>query len=108
MSHSTFYNIQRDNLIPVIMAAWKAQQQEVFEEMRNRGQSLRLSGDGRMDSPGFSAKYCTYSLIDIHSQKAAAFVVIDVTEAGGSSINMEVIAFERCLKPLQDNGFSVD
>lgn len=108
MSHTTFYSIQRDNLIPVIMSAWTVQQQGLFEELRVRCEPLRLSGDGRMDSPGFSAKYCTYSLMDMRSDKVVAFVVVDVTEAGGSSTNMEVIGFERCLKQLLDNGFTVE
>jgi hypothetical protein len=108
MSHTTFYSIQRENLIPVIMAAWKTEQQAVFEELRIRNQPLRLSGDGRMDSPGFSAKYCTYSLMDMTSQKVVAFTVVDVTETGGSSTNMEVVGFERCLQQLLDSGFTVD
>ena len=31
---------------------------------RVSGSNLILAGDGRCDSPGFSAKYCTYSLLD--------------------------------------------
>lgn len=108
ISHTTFYNIQRDNLIPVIMAAWKTEQQAVFEDLRNRKEPLKLCGDGRMDSPGFSAKYCTYSLMDMLSQKVVAFAVVDVTEAGGSSTNMEVLGFERCLQQLIDNDFTVE
>ena len=31
---------------------------------RVSGSNLVVAGDGRCDSPGFSAKYCTYSLLD--------------------------------------------
>ena len=58
MSRTPFYNIQRDNLVPVIMASWQAHQQTVFNELRRQDTPLRLCGDGRMDSPGFCAKYC--------------------------------------------------
>lgn len=46
--------------------------------------------------------------MDTHSQKVAVFVVIDVTQAGGSSTNMEVFAFEICLKQLRDSTFTID
>jgi len=105
MSHTTFYHVQRSNLIPVIMAAWKTHQQSLFTELHHSGEPLRLCGDGRMDSPGFSAKYCTYSLMDMTTDKILAFAVVDVTEAGGSSTN--TFTFERCLQELLDNGFTV-
>ena len=108
MSHTPFYTMQHTNFIPVIMAAWKKHQQSVFDELRIANKPLRLCGDGRMDSPGFSAKYCTYSLMDMNTDKVVAFAVLDVTEANGSSTNMEVLAFERCLQELLDNGFTVD
>lgn len=41
---------------------WKNHQEEVIS--RVSGSNLILAGDGRCDSPGFSAKYCTYSLLD--------------------------------------------
>lgn len=107
-SHTTFYDIQHTNLIPVIMAAWETHQQSLFTTLHQQGQPLRLCGDGRMDSPGFSAKYCCYSLMDMDSDKVLAFAIVDVTETGGKSTNMEVLAFERCLKQLLDNGFIVD
>ena len=34
--------------------------------------------------------------------------MMEVTESGGSSTNMEVLGFERCLKQLLDNGFVVE
>ena len=33
------------------------------------GNSLQLPGDGRCDSPGSSAKYCSYSLTEVNSYK---------------------------------------
>ena len=38
------------------------QQDAVLEFLK--GNDLKLSGDGRCDSPGYSPKYCTYSLMD--------------------------------------------
>ena len=32
----------------------------MFQENQEKSGGVRLSGDARFDSPGFSAKYCTY------------------------------------------------
>jgi len=108
LSHTSFYEIQRTNLMPVIMEAWKTQQQSLFAELRCNGKPLHVCGDGRMDSPGFSAKYCCYTLMDMDTDKVIAFAVVDVRSARGISTNMEVLAFEHCLQELLDNGFTVD
>lgn len=38
----------------------------------------RLAGDGRADSPGFSAKFGTYSLLDLDSGKIIHFELVQV------------------------------
>jgi len=108
LSHTPFYDIQCTNLMPVIMEASKTQQQSLFAELRCNGKPLRLCGDGRMDSPGFSAKYCCYTLMDMDTDKVIAFAVVDVSAARGISTNMKVLVFEHCLQELLDNGFTVD
>ena len=42
-------------------------QEAILEECH--GKKLVLAGDGRCDSPGQSAKYCTYSFIDTDTDK---------------------------------------
>ena len=49
-------------LEPSIEKFWKNHQEEVIS--RVFGSNAILAGDGRCDSPGFSTKYCTYSLMD--------------------------------------------
>jgi len=46
--------------------------------------------------------------MDMVTDKVISFTVVDVSEAGGSSTNMEVLAFERCLQQLLDAGFTVE
>ena len=38
---------------------------------------LVLCEDGRNDSPGYSAQYCTYSLMDASSNQILAMEVVD-------------------------------
>ena len=42
-------------------------------------------GDGRSDSPGYSAKYGTYGLMSTDLNKIADFFVVHVSTAGNSS-----------------------
>ena len=41
----------------------------------------KLSGDGRCDSPGYNAKYLTYSLINQKTNEIIVFSITQVTEA---------------------------
>ena len=60
-----------------------------------------LSGDGRCDSPGKSAKYCTYSLMDIDTGYILHSETVDKREVALQSPNMEKEAFVRSLQFLQ-------
>ena len=59
-----------------------------------------LSGDGRNDSPGHSAQYCTYSLAGMEDKSILQMNIVDVREAAGKSNNMERIGFERGMDML--------
>ena len=61
-SERYFYKLQKEYLYPVVHTNYTRQQEAVVEYLR--GEQLHLSGDGRCDSPGYSAKYGTYSLMD--------------------------------------------
>ena len=56
------YRYQNAYMIAPIEDYWAKQQTDILKN--TSGRSLLLAGDGRCDSPGFSAKYCTYSLMD--------------------------------------------
>ena len=59
------------------------------------GENIILCGDGRMDSPGHSAKYCVYLLMEQFLDVVVDFVVVDKRETGGISTNMEVFALKK-------------
>ena len=107
VSHTTYDKIQRQNLMPVIMHTWSTFQNEILKQVKDSGRMLRLAGDGRCDSPGYSAKYCTYSLLDMDSDTVVTFVVIQVNETG-SSCRMEVEGFRRCMNYLLELGFTIE
>ena len=56
------------------------QQDAVLEFARDR--NLKLSGDGRCDSPWYSAKYCTYSLMDLATDLNLDYKLIQSSKTG--------------------------
>ena len=107
VSRATFDRIQRQHLMPVIMYTWSTMQDEMLKRVKESGRLLRLAGDGRCDSPGYSAKYCTYSLLDMDTDTVITFVVVQVSETG-SSCKMEAEGFRRCMSYLLGLGFTIE
>ena len=100
-SHSKFYLIQDRYLFPVVTDTWEAHQEAAL--VCAEEQTLWLSGDGRCDSPGHSAKYCTYSLMDQNSGNILDFQLVQVSEVENSG-RMEKVGFERAMSRLEESG----
>ena len=64
--------------------------------------SFLLPGDARNDSPGFSAKYCTYTVLDEADDSILSMGFKDKRECGVKSPNMETAAFVEALDELKD------
>jgi hypothetical protein len=60
-----------------------------------------------MDSPGFSAKYCTYTALDYETKEIIDIEIEDKTKTDYKSGNMETAAFKRMMKNLTDAGLTV-
>lgn len=74
-------------------------QKELWQE--RAGKEVMLSGDGRNDSSGHSAQYCTYTLADMETKTILQLEIVDVREVEGrKSANMERIGFERVMNTL--------
>ena len=70
-----------------------------MDQVQNK--DVVLSGDGRCDSPGKSAKYCTYSMMDIDTGYILHCETVDKREVGLQSPNMKKECFVRSLRFLQ-------
>ena len=97
-SSTLFNQYQRLYIIPAINEFWNEHQQKLWTE--KAGKEIILSGDGRNDSPGHSAQYCTYTLADTNDRAIVQVSVVDVREAAGKSNNMERMGFERGMDVL--------
>ena len=74
--------------------------------MRENGK-IDLQGDGRCDSPGYNAKYGTYTIMD---SKTGMIIDMHVSHVGltGSSARMELNGLKNVLQRLSDNSIQVD
>lgn len=69
----------------------------MLDEVKSNG-PVNLIGDGRCDSPGHNAKYCTYTMMTDEG-KMAAINIVQVTEVTSSNA-MEKEGFKRCMQDL--------
>jgi hypothetical protein len=51
----------------MIWLAWTEMQSQLYEKVRDV--ELKVSGDGQFDSPGYSAAYCFYTVVDSATDK---------------------------------------
>ena len=107
---TSYFAIQKSYLVPVVMTRWKEEETALAEELLTRvdnGEEIRIAGDGQCDSPGYSAKYCTYSLMDQQSGKVVTLNVQQVSECT-SSVAMETEAFAACVGNMAERGIYMD
>ena len=104
-SERYFYRLQKEYLYPVVHTNYIRQQEAVIEYLR--GNQLHLSGDGRCDSPGYSAKYGTYTLMDSATDLILDYSLVQVSEVG-SSVAMEKEGLRRCLDKLLTEGVAIN
>ena len=99
IARKTFDNHQNTYLFPTIHATWDRERESLWHDIRVRG-GVRLSGDGRCDSPGYSAKYCTYSVMDMDTNKVVDTETVNVKEVSSSNA-MEKEALKRVLERME-------
>ena len=78
ISERTFNRIQRYYLVPSVFEHWEEERTQLIQD--NVADIKVLGGDARMDSPGFTAKYGTYSLMDLSSKKIISVQTIQVCQ----------------------------
>lgn len=74
ISESLYYYNVRKFLQPTIATVWKRQNNDLLLNNNN----LIVAGDMRADSPGHCAKYGTYTLLDVSSNKIIHTEIVQV------------------------------
>ncbi|XP_052242828.1 uncharacterized protein LOC127852858 isoform X1 [Dreissena polymorpha] len=106
MSSTSFHKIQRTYLISTVDEYWEKQQREVLSSFE--GHKLIVMGDGRNDSPGHSAQYCSYTMMEYDSKKILTLRTLDKRSTDRKSTNMEKVGFEQAIQELTDNNIAVE
>ena len=95
VSPSHYYKIQKTILFPVVQQTWIKSQATIVKQMKQTS-SVDVCGDGRCDSPGHSAKYGTYTLMDEKTNLIIELSVVQVTEVSSSN----AMEYEWCKRTL--------
>ena len=82
MSSKKFYQICRSWLFPVILKEYRTMKEKTISTLKT-DTNLILSGDGQFDSPGYSAKYCTYTGMQSDNDKVVDFFIIQKGQYDG-------------------------
>ena len=83
ISKARFFEIQK-TLLSLVLNRFFKMLEEIYEECSN-AVTNHFSGDGRCDSPGYSTKYGTYSLMNTETNMIVDFQVVHVSQAGNSN-----------------------
>ena len=106
LDRSAFYRIQNTYLNPVINEYWIMHQTAILSVLST--EDLKICGDARSDSPGFSAKYTSYTLMDMDTSLILDQQLVVVSEPGiDSSVAMEKVEPNRSLEFLQSSGLKI-
>ncbi|XP_077347750.1 uncharacterized protein LOC143996532 [Lithobates pipiens] len=101
---SSYNRAKKQYIYPSIDYSWNQNCLNVKEELT--GTPLFLIGDGQCDSPGFCAKYTTYTFMDIYSKKIVDFELVQVSQTT-SSVAMEKLGFTIALDRILENEYDV-
>ncbi|XP_064469886.1 uncharacterized protein LOC135384619, partial [Ornithodoros turicata] len=107
-SLTTYYKYQSSFLVPAVEKVWLEEQKQLIDQLR--GQAIDVSGDGRCDSPGFSAKYMTYNVhVDqINKIIHSAQIQLAENERVMASVQMEKEGLIRSIQFLKEQGITLN
>ncbi|KAG1660234.1 hypothetical protein GQR58_022100 [Nymphon striatum] len=106
ITEQTFYMHQRCYLQPAISSVWEDEIATIDADIKAEGGVINVAGDGRADSPGHSANFGTYTLLETTKKKVLHIELVSVTEVSSSNA-MEKEGLVRALKAIQQRGLKI-
>ncbi|XP_021351033.1 uncharacterized protein LOC110448878 [Mizuhopecten yessoensis] len=103
---TTYNRLQSTYIVPSTLSCWQFQQSVYMANIKRNGSSIKLGGDARCSSPGHTAKYGSYTVMDVQTAKVVDTQLVQSNEVK-NSYNMELEGLKRCLQFLQDDGVQV-
>lgn len=78
ISSSTFYRHAELYLQPTVLTFWRSHQLELIQQLIERMGEVILGGDMRADSPGHCAKYGSYTMMEVRSNRIIDIQLVQV------------------------------
>ena len=92
-----YYVHQQKYLEPAIVSVWTDKQSKLLSDCVAKG-PITIGGDGRADSPGHSAKYGSYGIIDLSNNKIIHIELVQVSTILNSFANRVLYTINRAMK----------
>ena len=105
-SHTTYDDLQSQYIFPAIDNVYNHHKEILVAKAREEPK-LDLLGDGRCDSPGYCAKYGTYTLMNSQSGEILDFHVVHVAKAGNSA-KMELAGLKFLLQSMEERNLTIN
>ena len=100
-SAKTFKTHFEKSIQPVVHHFYFEKQKKLLNKLKNKGTELHVGGDGRADSPGYSAKFGTYTLMDLDTNKILHFELVQIC-------NSKLTVCMQCIHMYFCDGNDVD
>ncbi|XP_026064662.1 uncharacterized protein LOC113047488 isoform X2 [Carassius auratus] len=105
-TYRTFRRHASMYLEPLIIYMWKKEQVDLVKDLCEADKVI-IGGDMRADSPGHSAKYGSYTTMDLQNNLIIDIQLVQSNEVGGS-YHMEKEGLKRSLEWLEECGVRLD
>ncbi|KAL1251999.1 hypothetical protein QQF64_019795 [Cirrhinus molitorella] len=102
--YDTFQSHARRYIEPAIVHSWKKAQDGILQQL-SKQKNIVLGGDLKADSPGHSAKFGSYSVMDLRTSTIVDLQLVQSNEVGGS---MKKEGLKRSLDLLRAHGVTFD
>ncbi|XP_068112065.1 uncharacterized protein [Hyperolius riggenbachi] len=99
-----FYKYQNEAIFGAIDHNWLLEKERVSSIISHK--PLYLIGDGQCDSPGYNAKYCVYTMMDMQTSLILDFEAVQVSQTT-SSVAMEKLGFKTCVDRIREEKYDV-
>uniref|UniRef100_UPI00358F7204 uncharacterized protein n=1 Tax=Myxine glutinosa TaxID=7769 RepID=UPI00358F7204 len=107
ISSRTFSRHQNMMLFPAIKHVWLENRKWLMASLQAERRGLMFGGDGRCDSPGHSAKFGSYAIVELVAKVIIDVELVQCNEVP-SSCYMEKEGLKRVMAFLSKEGLSID
>ena len=106
----TFYLHQTQYLELAVLSVWKDKQHQLLSAILKQCSAIIIGGDGRAGSPGHSAKFGSYGILDLNTNKVLHIELVQVLSKSivhnNSYIRLLIEQRSQVQQPHGENGLS--